>query len=847
MSTEGIIVCGAEPCKGGDGGSGPITVPPATETQEGIVRIATGTELQSGSPGTNVVAKAEDTVAYRVPGNVHPGIIVRADRGIDPTANGINTGDYAIITGYDNHSNSGDYTLLLGRHNHTTSGDYAIIAGNKNDHNSGDYMILQGDNSKYNEARYSIINGLHVSRNKGNHSLYLGKDIDSNSGDYSVIAGLNIDSNSGDYNVLIGKSLLHNEADDSIIVGENIGYNTGNGAVLTGKQRKDPSVLMGVTASASSNTFTTDNIGAIYNTCAVIPTVTVGGIIAGKVYIADYVSVTSGTEGTFALRSDDGKVVDVTSDITASDSLAFKTGVINTADYAVMFGADNGGNTGTYAFTHGYSNYANSADYAIILGSSNHHNSGKHTLIVGSINYKNKSSYSIISGSSNYKNSGSYNVISGHLNINTSGNCNTISGYYNASNSGSYSTISGHYNASNSASYSLISGFSNEYNAGDYITVSGYENNGNYGAYTTISGKYSNGNLGSYSIINHESDAQLGRFRSNVSIKASNNSVHAYGCSDGDIVVFAQDVDVFTAGTPYYVINATSSTFNLSSTPGGSIININSDKEYINAAMNSINTGDYVTLTGVDNSFNRGNHASLRGSNNYNNKGNYATISGDNNHDNSGDYSLIHGHGSTDNSGNYCIIQGENNKNNTGHHALIMGENNRRNKGSYVIVTGKSADRNDLSGAFIVGSSKDTSTATVALSAETATATVAQLKDINGNNISMTKFGARAFTISAVGTLVEKDPNDENNFLGHKGCVYMVRTGVAHTDHAGNTIVSPLTSVGNDIILGTSPEATISVTTSAGLLEFEVETQHAQNVKWSARLSFVDVLDVNAI
>ena len=102
----------------------------ATESAEGIVELATSTEVESGWSSAAEKIVRSSHLRLKVEGG---GIVLKGTT--DPTSSGANTGIDSIISGNQNYSNSG--LLLFGSNNHTTTLATAQLSGQYNNPNSG--------------------------------------------------------------------------------------------------------------------------------------------------------------------------------------------------------------------------------------------------------------------------------------------------------------------------------------------------------------------------------------------------------------------------------------------------------------------------------------------------------------------------------------------------------------------------------------------------------------------------------------------------------------------------------------------------------------------------------------
>ena len=154
----------------------------------------------------------------------------------------------------------------------------------------------------------------------------------------------------------------------------------------------------------------------------------------------------------------------------------------------------------------------------------------------------------------------------------------------------------------------------------------------------------------------------------------------------------------------YYVRNKTDDTFQVSTTPNGSLATPNGYTDgNIQYTANAHNFGNSCTISGGENSSNSGDYCSISGNSNHSNSGNECLISGYNNYSNSGSYCSISGANNSTNSGDYCSISGRYNSSNSGYFCSISGENNLNNFGDCCLITGREASNNNHHNARIHG------------------------------------------------------------------------------------------------------------------------------------------------
>ena len=208
-------------------------------------------------------------------------------------------------------------------------------------------------------------------------------------------------------------------------------------------------------------------------------------------------------------------------------------------------------------------------------------------------------------------------LIWGYGHSTNTGSLSFIGGSHNSNNSGDHTVISGSYNYSNTGKHAVIRGYSNSLNSGDYTTISGNNNDSNSGDSSVIRGAYNRYNTGAYATINHECEFSSSIIATEVitgvSVDSSTNTFTKANSflKDGSLVIVDTSTVGLIKGTSYYVINATTNTFQLSTYYGGSPTNITSNSSNLKLIINPVNTGKHASISGYRNIGNSGGYANI--------------------------------------------------------------------------------------------------------------------------------------------------------------------------------------------------------------------------------------------
>ena len=584
----------------------------ATESAEGIVELATSTEVESGWSSAAEKIVRSSHLRLKVEGG---GIVLKGTT--DPTSGGANTGVDSIISGSSNYGNSGYYSAIFGRSNYNNTGSYCLIAGggttmDGNRSNSGDGCIIGGEDNHTNSGDYCIIGGSDNWNNSGDSCIIGGEDNRYNSGDACIIGGEDNEYNSGDTCSITGEDNHNNSGENCSISGQNNQGNFGTHSTIGGKVASGSTKIAtsGTSAEADDNLITKSSHGLTLNQPLRFTTLTGGaGLSTSTLYYVRTVTTNS-----FAVSlTVGGAEVDVTTDYTVANYIG---NAVNYGNFSTIAGGDNEGNSGSWCSISGNNNHSNSGSYCQISGGYNHTNTGTHCSISGSDNNNNSGNYCSISG---------YGSIGG---LNNSGNHCQISGHGNTYNSGDKCIIGGQGNSSNSGTHCAIFGELNsktgtDKQEGNHCLISGKNNFNNSGGYSSISGEYNYSNSGTHCSIS-------GRLNS------TNSGTHCQ-----------------ISGT-----NNASNSGNYCQISGQS---------------NSTNSGTHCQISGKSNFSNSGTHCSISGEYNYSNSGTHCSISGRLNSTNSGDYCSISGNNNASNTGHYCSISGRSASSNALDYARVHG------------------------------------------------------------------------------------------------------------------------------------------------------------------------------
>ena len=201
----------------------------ATESVEGIVELATSTEVESGWSSAAEKIVRSSHLRLKVEGG---GIVLKGTT--DPTSGGANTGVDSIISGNNNHANTGGHCSIVGSNNHTNTASYCSISGQYNNGNSGHYTSISGKSNYSNSGQYSLISGDQNHTNSGTRCSISGQNNHTNSGTRCTISGYGNHTNSGNRCSISGNNNRTNSGSYCSISGYGNHTNSGHSCSISG-------------------------------------------------------------------------------------------------------------------------------------------------------------------------------------------------------------------------------------------------------------------------------------------------------------------------------------------------------------------------------------------------------------------------------------------------------------------------------------------------------------------------------------------------------------------------------------------------------------------------------------